>query len=1033
VQAPPAVPAFLETHLPQEVELDLGAGEEPQQQAWIRAALTDASYIRDAAPKDEAAVIALEALAMVGAAGIKLALLQCAFEQGLSARNANDYLQRLRRPSTSAVCARFGLMDAVVVAPSFAKDLKQEPVRRRVEMEVVHRFAGALCLSDRYEDVLGAVREAAPAFEEAGPPVASYKTELQEYFAPRGQGPASYHEIEASGPPHDRRFIVEVRLPDGRSAQGHGRTKKEAGEHAARAFLEAHAARHLEARKRLTKQPSRPRPPRTFHHVDALDRLAVPFGVDPAHLAELSVALTHPDAREGELVADRRRSLAQLGAVLMELIVGQLLFEELPRRDSTELVKAELLLGRIREGATSARAFDLLGLERALIRPPDLALTERVRSDAFQAVIATGFLSRGKPTPDLLPTAAKDYFRERVREAFGTPREHLFDAKTALQQRLAALRMKWQYDVEADGPPHARTFTSRLSLQPPIGDEVVTIRGGEGGSRREADKALAVRVLRLLDLVNEGIGTTDAADEWDDQLRRMAAFLLMSEARSVATSGDALALTRLVNAGILGAPLLTTGRADEFRRWADTAGHLLDESGYAIDRGALAGYYRHLKTLAGEASPFSLAQSVSRIADRIELLSPEGYDHDLRDTEEFRELLSLATVARLSIQPVEARPLTDLVDEIVLLRRGRRPTISLEGNIPDALIALPAGSLQMVVADFIEVAPAAEGAVVSVEPGEHGDSGLRVEISPIPVDIRSRIEELRRSALWSFLAPRVGSLVAEQDGSLIRLTVTLLAPPAGEKSLADEALAAFQSADAIDIAEIRLLGTILHDLKNHLVAFHVALATPTAETTARLRAQYEASQHLDSAIALMQVARAVGRALDRAQVARLEVGQFFREYFAEQYATLPATIELVVPTRSEGGEVWTDRAYLRSILDNIVKNAVEAMPDGGRITCEWLVDVPGERLLIEVADTGPGIEPDILGRLLAGEPVDSQKPGGSGIGMLTVRSMVSRLGGTISGESAPTTGTRWSVELPAAEPTRLSEAASEADLQGAVA
>jgi sensor histidine kinase regulating citrate/malate metabolism len=109
------------------------------------------------------------------------------------------------------------------------------------------------------------------------------------------------------------------------------------------------------------------------------------------------------------------------------------------------------------------------------------------------------------------------------------------------------------------------------------------------------------------------------------------------------------------------------------------------------------------------------------------------------------------------------------------------------------------------------------------------------------------------------------------------------------------------------------------------------------------------------------------------------------------------------------------------------------MPDGGRITCEWLVDVPGERLLIEVADTGPGIEPDILGRLLAGEPVDSQKPGGSGIGMLTVRSMVSRLGGTISGESAPTTGTRWSVELPAAEPTRLSEAASEADLQGAVA
>ena len=66
----------------------------------------------------------------------------------------------------------------------------------------------------------------------------NYKSQLQELIQAREQQTPAYHVIEATGPDHDRRFTVEVRVGDTVLGRGSGRSKKEAETEAARSALE---------------------------------------------------------------------------------------------------------------------------------------------------------------------------------------------------------------------------------------------------------------------------------------------------------------------------------------------------------------------------------------------------------------------------------------------------------------------------------------------------------------------------------------------------------------------------------------------------------------------------------------------------------------------------------------------------------------------------------------------------------------------------------------------------------------------------
>lgn len=114
-------------------------------------------------------------------------------------------------------------------------------------------------------------------------------------------------------------------------------------------------------------------------------------------------------------------------------------------------------------------------------------------------------------------------------------------------------------------------------------------------------------------------------------------------------------------------------------------------------------------------------------------------------------------------------------------------------------------------------------------------------------------------------------------------------------------------------------------------------------------------------------------------------------------------------------EVLGDPIDLRRVVDNLVRNAVEALAealaDADRPAIRVAARLDGAHVVLEVADNGPGIPPE-LGERVFDEGVTT-KPTGTGLGLASVRRIVEAHGGAIALASSPGHGATFRVRLPA--------------------
>ncbi len=114
-----------------------------------------------------------------------------------------------------------------------------------------------------------------------------------------------------------------------------------------------------------------------------------------------------------------------------------------------------------------------------------------------------------------------------------------------------------------------------------------------------------------------------------------------------------------------------------------------------------------------------------------------------------------------------------------------------------------------------------------------------------------------------------------------------------------------------------------------------------------------------------------------------------------------------------------DAALLTSVFLNLVKNAMEAMPDGGVLTVLTRVETDyhilrhaaaGKFLRVEVSDTGPGFPATVIGKVF--EPFFTTKARGTGLGLAVCERIVAVHGGDIRAENRKPTGALITVNLP---------------------
>lgn len=164
------------------------------------------------------------------------------------------------------------------------------------------------------------------------------------------------------------------------------------------------------------------------------------------------------------------------------------------------------------------------------------------------------------------------------------------------------------------------------------------------------------------------------------------------------------------------------------------------------------------------------------------------------------------------------------------------------------------------------------------------------------------------------------------------------------------------------------------------------------------------------------------------EISRLQklVGQFATISKREKYVFRPVNlrrliddiVEVQAPHLAQNGiEIQTSLARdlpvmsidgdkIKQALLNLVKNAGEAMPHGGRITINAVM--ANGSVILEVTDTGEGIPLDVD----AFEPFLTTKKEGTGVGLVIVRQILTAHDGKISYRSKPGEGTTFRVELP---------------------
>ena len=247
---------------------------------------------------------------------------------------------------------------------------------------------------------------------------------------------------------------------------------------------------------------------------------------------------------------------------------------------------------------------------------------------------------------------------------------------------------------------------------------------------------------------------------------------------------------------------------------------------------------------------------------------------------------------------------------------------------------------------------------------------------------------------------------AEPEGAVIILRDITREREQEAKTIESERLSALTLLAAGVAHEI---GNPLNSLNIHLQLIERELADLPADKEQSLRELLDVSRRevsrLDQIIS--QFLRAIRPSLptfEKASVIALlkETLEFLKHEIRDR----DVLVEVSEP--EESVSILLDPNQIKQVFFNIIRNAIQAMPDGGLL--KIAVTDSDRYVAVSFRDTGPGIAPEDLGRIF--EPYHSSKAEGSGLGLMIVQRIIREHGGQIEVHSEPRKGTTFTIFLP---------------------
>jgi signal transduction histidine kinase len=212
----------------------------------------------------------------------------------------------------------------------------------------------------------------------------------------------------------------------------------------------------------------------------------------------------------------------------------------------------------------------------------------------------------------------------------------------------------------------------------------------------------------------------------------------------------------------------------------------------------------------------------------------------------------------------------------------------------------------------------------------------------------------------------------------------------------------------------QMLASVLHDLKTPMtiISGYAQLMAQMQETGQREQYVDQILRQFDLMSGMTREVLAFARGETNVLVRKVYLHHFLEDVMTQlEHALAGRGIAVGLDAHYSGVAYFDEQAMLR-LVHNLARNAADAMAQGGEFRIATRAD--SETLVLEFADSGPGIPPELEGRLF--ELFATAKPGGTGLGLAICKKIVDEHGGTISCESSPGLGTIFRVRLPNSRP-----------------
>ncbi|MEU3455332.1 ATP-binding protein [Micromonospora sp. NPDC006766] len=952
--------------------------DDPLRERWLRLAACHSTFLYELG-RPPISVAALAALGKVGATHLALAVADLVVER--TRPNKVSRQNQVIAHMPARVAQRVAGNLTVVESMNLGKG--EEPNRRstlRLAEDVMHQILGVVVLLGGYATVK---RLVADVYEQELPQVlmdgVNWWAELTRSVSVQQFRVQDHQE----GPDHQRTFVVEI--VDDRGRRGRGEFSKRIGakdlavqEYLRNTGLYDEVIARLGGRSvsRLTEEPRDYPPGRGLPLWErTVAELANTLRITRERRAFLQQALTHRSwAYENQsLVRQARQNDYELLANHGSYVIRAVSAAEFTR----DLLRRTLKPGP-EDGAIHSLPercyvdmFDRLVPESAVLRGHGEAECKpRMKADVFQAIVSVAwrFGEAG-----LSETLRGWILQETLARGL--------DELSRLQRLCVIFGGETSSTDTSAGPAHDSRFIATLTVRI---DELQLVRtGSPTPGKKEAVRLAAERLYRLFTLRPDFRGVGRSAAEREESM-----LLLQCLARRlpVLRGRD---LRRCIEDGVLGLGLLAASDGDlsDFLTWAQEADSLIGPLDDEV--------FDHLVTAYGNAvkprpRP-KLEQALRDLAAWVRNLDPEG-NVVVRKAPQWDLLLTVAGALRAG-----AARERKTVDELA----GSWPVWGPESASP--LSAADAAAIGELLRQFSDTSAG------TVRFRRLSD-GVRVECATTAPGAADRLRTL--IDLLAEMAPGL-AVFAGPDTQTLSATY---APDPADRSFTAAGRLALHSSQDQDGVEI--LANVLHRLKNELIGMEdlAQKAALASDRVTRFRRLADVARHHEAAVHLADHLDRTNRALANADEETVEFGRWLDEYCAAKVLELRnrANIRLIPPAESGQCEVTLSPSLLRGALDNLVNNAVEAMPDGGRIIVDWYTE-PGHVFLV-VHDDGPGLPDEIRESFWRDETVTSTKEHGSGMGLWLVRMDLRRLGATISDDPAAD-GQRWIIDLAREEVT----------------